>query len=879
MSDTRIVPPTDDLLAGATVLSLRFRYRAYLVVVALLAGCVVISLVGGGGAVTEWSLACTGWCLGIGVPWLGWHLRVPFAGRVAAVVFQLSGFALNGQDPRGELWLISNLTLFFFIAGWGIDICLRQRTRLRTIVGRVLFTLLWLFLIRQAVNSPEEGAYQWFYCLGMLVGIVVVWLPRGRLLPPAFRPQPAAEEAVRRGLRSAGGWIATRVGIAMLIVLPSLVYLDLLDLPPILRAELEAKAEAAKAEAEAETAGAANPDAATATPDDSPLLYWKREARGLTKDDFGKLEVHVAAPDSTKEVVTAIRNLYKDPLSEEAVKKFESLAVLPVKTAGELNLYLGRLPVFYIDRQGSGDERVTAGMFSVPEAKWSRWNELEPLTSRDSDRIETGVHRATLVILAGGVLILLLLGGPSGGSRAAWWLAIFLAGTNLGWVNEALELTLDRVRFVIWRYYAEESFGASLYGVHTLVVILVELAQWLTNNLVTHAGLWVTLCWPAKNGPLIRSWLDRFWVQLGKIAVLAMLLSAVRLGFFLVASWFPSDWSIGWFFVFPPVFVGLGVWWRSRWQAGMIRGGQKLPNAGRVVAIAFILRGWVPLLTNIEGAEIVTGTPGLWIGHAAVVLTLVATLLLIISLERGTFLSPPHVEGQLWLIGVAAIPFIENVLGDPVNTVIEDSRLFLGNTVGWLAFAAGLWGIGPLFSRLGDFLSQWRAKGLDRIGEFEQTLLTTTRIDREAAIPPETLCDELFADLEITEPQFWQHLGEGYFRTVSPGPAEESHKLISASLAEALGGAEASLRLEEMRFEWRWAAYHDELDHWFNVGGDLLLVPAAREGELLGVFCAPDLPENRFLLRPAVAGALGHALGSAVLRIAPTRRSAREKEA
>src|SRR5690606_5209999 len=104
-----------------------------------------------------------------------------------------------------------------------------------------------------------------------------------------------------------------------------------------------------------------------------------------------------------------IRNLCREPLSEKAVTSLAELGFLPVKTTSELSAYLGRVPVFYIDREGSGDERVTAGMFSVPEAKWSRWNELQALTTRDVDRIETGVHRATLVILAGGVLILLLL--------------------------------------------------------------------------------------------------------------------------------------------------------------------------------------------------------------------------------------------------------------------------------------------------------------------------------------------------------------------------------------------------------------------------------------------------------------------------------------
>lgn len=857
MSEPRTAPPTDDLLAGLTVSSLRFRYRAYLAVLALLTVGVVVSLVGGGGPAGDWSLACAAWVFAVGVPWLGWHLRVPFAGRVAAVVFQLSGFALEGQDPRGNLWMISNLTLYFLLIGWGIDICLRQRTRLRTIAGRILFSLLWFYLIRQTAGSPEAVALKVFNILGLVLGIVAVWLPRGCLLPRAYRPGADAEAAVTRGLRSAGGWIASRAGIAVLILMPSLVYLDLLDLPPILRAELAAQAEA--------DGGTATTD----TPSEFPVLFWKREARGLTDDDLSRLEVHVAAPDATKEVVAAIRNLCREPLSEEAVKSLAELGFLPVKTTAELSAYLGRVPVFYIDREGSGDERVTAGMFSVPEAKWSRWNELQSLTSRDVDRIETGVHRATLVILAGGVLILLLLGGPSGGSRAAWWLAIFLAGTHLGWVNESLGLVLDRVRFVIWRYYADESFGASLYGVHTLVVILVEVAQWLTNHLVTHAGLWVALCWPAKDGPLIRSWLDRFWLQLGKIAVLAMALNVIRLGVFLVSNMISMEWSLMWFFLFPPVFVGLGWWCRNR----MRERGVALPNAGYAAAVAFVLRGWVPLLTNMEGAEIFSPDVALWIGHAGVLLTLVATLILIVSLERGTFLSPPHVEGQLWLIGVAAIPFIENVIGDPVNTVIEESHLFLGNTVGWLAFAAGLWGIGPLFSHLGDFLSRWRAKGLDRIGELDATLLTTARLTREAAIPPVTLCEELFADLEIRDPQLWRHLGEGHFQRILPGSEEVSQKLISSSLAAALGEVEASLRLEEMRFEWQWAAFHDELDHWFEAGGDLLLVPATREGELLGVFCAPDLPENRFLLRPAVSGALGHALGSAILRMAPAERN------
>ena len=140
-----------------------------------------------------------------------------------------------------------------------------------------------------------------------------------------------------------------------------------------------------------------------------PILFWKREARRLTEEDLSRLEVRAVAADLTKETVAAIRNLGAHPLSEEAVKRFESLQGSPVKSLDDLSFYLGLAPVFYIDREVSGDGRVTAGMFSVPDAKYSRWRELQALTSSDVDRIERGAHRATLVILAGGALTLLLL--------------------------------------------------------------------------------------------------------------------------------------------------------------------------------------------------------------------------------------------------------------------------------------------------------------------------------------------------------------------------------------------------------------------------------------------------------------------------------------
>jgi hypothetical protein len=88
----------------------------------------------------------------------------------------------------------------------------------------------------------------------------------------------------------------------------------------------------------------------------------------LTEEDLSRLEVRVVGADATKEIVAAIQNLGAHPLSEEAVTRFESLRGAPVKTLDDLSFYLGLAPVFYLDREVSGDGRVTAGMFSVPDA-------------------------------------------------------------------------------------------------------------------------------------------------------------------------------------------------------------------------------------------------------------------------------------------------------------------------------------------------------------------------------------------------------------------------------------------------------------------------------------------------------------------------------
>src|SRR5690606_9906251 len=190
------------------------------------------------------------------------------------------------------------------------------------------------------------------------------------------------------------------------------------------------------------------------------FLSWKRAARALVDADFASMdvwlaridtgkEVQAAALDATKEVVAAIRTLRRNPRDEEARNAFAALGLLPLQSVAELETWLGKLPVFYLDRSVSGDDRATAGLLSVPPGKWERWGEVAALDELAIAGHEKSVQQSTLVILAGSVLILLLLGGPSGGTPAAWWLAVFLAGTHFGWVSGSLDLILDRVRFQI----------------------------------------------------------------------------------------------------------------------------------------------------------------------------------------------------------------------------------------------------------------------------------------------------------------------------------------------------------------------------------------------------------------------------------------------
>lgn len=866
----KISPPPVDSLVDSAVRSLSFRNRAFLLLTGALLICLVVHLASDGGMPGRLAVSLTGWIVGFGVPWLGWHLRVPFAARVAGPLLYLFGFDLQGEDPRGTLWVLVELPILAFLVGWGLDLCLRQEGRFRGLVGRCLFSLVWIYLGNGTLQGIEGKPELWFDLIGMFCGLVALWMPREALIPAPFRTEREVAQIVARGMRSAWGWILTRLGIAVLILLPSIIYLDLLDLPPLLRSEWKKCFPASETDPAKEA--------------ERRLLFWKRETRALTEERFGILEVFAADREATGAVVAAIEGLRRAPRDPAALERFTPIGAKRLGCLVELEAELGKRTVFYVDRSGSGDDRVTSGLFDADGTRWSGRGELSALSLSDIDRLERSVEHSTLVILAGGILVIMLLGGPSGGVPPAWWIAIFLAGTHFGWAGESFELVVERVPFVIWRDFADHHAGATLMGLHTLLLFFVRTANWMTENLVAHAGVWVSLCWPSRPGPLLRSVLDRFWLQAGKILLVASILYGVRLVFALLGTTVAVEFRLAWFLLSPPALILAGLWMRRRVRArsGVGASGYpvaKLPNLGKVAVAALLLRAWVAFFSNLELSGWLSGEPAHWAGVFSVLLAIVAALLLVVSLERGGFLSPPHIEGQLWLIGVASLPFVENVVSDPVSGWIERSNLFLGTTVGWLAFAASLWVIGPIFGWFEGILSRWRARGLEEIETFHSGLFDRSKCGAGSCpVAATELCSGLFGQVGIENPQLWRHLGSGVFRREVPKSGGESFKLVSNAFASALGGVEGSLRLEEMRLEWRWAPFHGELDRWFAEGGDLLLIPASHEGDLLGVFCAPDVPGNRFLLRPAVSLALGASLATALLVAAPAEEPGGQAE-
>lgn len=829
------LPAPDDRLAATVEKSLRLRVRTFMVLVAAAGALTLANLFLPGTVWSEAAGTLSSWLIGLGIPWLGWHLRIPFAGRLIALLVQCAGFSLHGADPRGELWSLGALPLQYFLIGWVADLCLRQEGPWKVWVGRAAFTLLWLYVLDTIIGTDWGNPKLWSNVIAMLAGIATVWMPRGNLLPKGWRATGVVGEIIQESLGSAGSWLASRAAIALLLILPSLVYLDLLDLPPRL----------------AEEAASAK----DTLPGGTAFFFWTREGRAITSENFQKIEVYAAAPGATREVVQTILALRDNPTDPEARSSLAALGTKRLEIVLDLFAGLDTSTIFYIDPAGSGDDRVSAGVWLTPDEKWKRHAELRLLPIDQDEKSASAVARATIVILAGGIMILLLLGGPSGGSRAAWWLAIFLAGTHVGWVSESLDLVVDRVRYVIWRDHSSLPLVGTLFSLHTLLIGCMRLAEWMVSQLLAHAGLWVALCWPARPGPLIRTWRDRFCLQAAKIVLIWALLYILRLFFFLCGTKMEQSWYFHAWFITLPMLLVIGGWaFRKRRSPDV-----KLPRIGELAAGAIFVRLLVPLFNSL-------GTS--WGPNLAVALTVVAAIALIIALERGSFLNPPHVEGHLWIIGVAAIPFIENVIGDPVSTFLEGSDLFLGSTVGWLAFAASLWVIGPITEFFSDKLSRWRAKGLDRIEIFSGHVIEASRDGRSPALIASRF-EELLGRLGIENGQLWRYRGAGIFDRVVPSADGVSYDLISESLAEALAGATGSLRLEEMRLEWRWAPYHRELERWFREGGDLIIVPAAYEGHLLGVFACTDVEANRFLLRPAVGTGLSAALAAALLQLDP----------
>lgn len=829
------LPAPDDRLAATVEASLRLRVRTFLLLVAAAGALSLTNLLLPG---TIWSSAAgtvSTWLIGLGVPWLGWHLRIPFAGRLIALLVQLAGFSLNGADPRGDLWLIGLLPLQYFLFGWVADICLRQEGTWKRLAGRIGFTLIWLFVLNSTIGTDWSDPKLWSNVFAMLTGIAMVWLPRGRLLPAGWRAPGLVGEIVHEAIGSASSWLASRAAIALLLILPSLVYLDLLDLPPRLAAETEV--------------GKATLPGGTA------FLYWTRDGQAITAETLERVEVYAVASDQSRAVVQAILALRDAPTDPAARAALTTLGTERLVDVLDLFVGLDKSTVFYIDPVASGDDRVAAGVWLTPDPKWKKHAELRLLPIGQKEKTAASVNRATVVILAGGIVILLLLGGPSGGSRAAWWLSIYLAGTHVGWVSDSLDLIVDRVRFVIWRDHSSLPLVGTLFSCHTLLIGCMRLTEWMVAQMLAHAGLWVALCWPARPGPLIRNWRDRFCLQAAKIILVWFVLFVLRLIFFLYGTQRGVEWPFyAWLFVLPGLLVAGGWAWRRRCSPEV-----KLPRVGALAVGAIVLRLLVPPF-NVLG----TG----WAPNVAVALAVVAAIALVVALERGSFLNPPHIEGQLWIIGVAAIPFIENVVGDPVSGFLEESDLFLGSTIGWLAFAASLWVIGPITGFISDTLSRWRAKGLDEIEGFSGRVIEASRDCRSPAVIA-TFCEELFAEVGIEDGQLWRYRGSGIFDRVAPAADGISYDLVSEPLANALAGTSGSLRLEEMRLEWRWAAYHRELERWFQEGGDLIIVPSSHEGHLLGVFACTDVEANRFLLRPTVGESLSSALAAALLQLDP----------
>lgn len=822
-----------DDLAGS--LQARFRLLAWLALAEITLVAVFFASGGiAGGWISMLALVGANAICTLGTPILGWHFRIPYAARVLMPSLSFINVNPAGQDPRGLLWGLAVLPVIIFFLGWFIDWTLTRRNEKPGVWRRVVFSLLLVLSIYSALNRPEIHWSDLSGCVFAALGIALVWWRLPERWTAALDRVDRRERLVL-GFRKGGAWLASRVAIVALILLPALVFLDLLDLPSHLRKEL-------------------------GTPPASPMLYWLRDGKAF---DFNKLtehEIYAGPADGTGAVIEALQKLRDAPRDQAALEGLRKLGEKRLTTPSEFFKSFSSEPIFYVEQGLAGTDRGTGGLLFTTDPVGLKRSELRSVELEDVEKLEIQTRQATIVLLANSVLVILILGGNSGRSAAAWWLALYLVGTSMGWTSGALGMVVEKVRFVMWRNYGDEACGALLMGAHGFLLYVLRFAEWLAREQISQAGLWVSLCWPNRPGRLIQTVWDRFWYQLPKILLVTGILFLLRLGSVLA---FPDDGRgiMAWIITLPLLMVGAGVWMRRR--AGKSR---TLPRVARLAAAAFILRGWVPALTSYESNW---GTHGSWIGITAVVLVVVATVLLVLSLERGTFLVPPHVEGQLWLIGVAALPFIESIVGNPFEAWMEGTSLFTGSAVSWVVLGGAIWLIEPLGDLVGARLARLWARGLDRIKATQAELIAwvTGPAGEAGALSesPLSLAYQLIYDLGAREAVAWRLGKDGAMQSWYAKQAEPGTYVLSEELANKLARGGRALRLEEMRDSWEWVDEAEELERLFERLGDVFVIPLPYEDSLLGLLTAPDCEENRFLLRPVVSEGLGRVLATALM--------------
>ncbi len=819
---------TDDVSLDASVVAaddaLRFRFRVFVAVVAALGAIALTGLIGAG---TSWGGAATvilGVTTALAVPMLGWRLAIPFAGRALLPIMFLVGVPLAGRDVRDAAWTLANLPVLWFLLGWLVDTCFHQPGRVRQMVGRIAFSILTLGLAWSRLgNGMIEPAF-------MIFGIALVWIPRQHL---ASLPA-SAEPTINRGMRKAGAWLAARAAMVLLIVLPSILYLDLLEMPERLEQELTASGE-------------------------GELLHWLRENRALSEEDCAaKLEIYEAHDLDPFAWNAALRDLRAEPRVAERLDPLRAFGVRRIRSLAEVRAALGTASVFYVEPVAASDGRATAGLLWSPDSRLTKKTELWRYHEADIGLLSKHFGMAAWIILANSIVVLLVLANPGSGSAVAWWLAIYLAGANMGWVVPSLPLVLEPASYAIWRDYGMFPSAGLFQGIQSLLIGIIGITKWMIQYNVALSGLWIALCWPARASRLIQSPLDAFWAQLPKVVIMFAGLFQLNLAAMILdqlTGWIFTAWQI----LLPALLVWGGAFLRKR-----VGQATRLPALGVIVVFAFLIRRLAGLLWDCE--PLYLGVEGGWMGKAALVLAIASCVLIIFALERGEFLSPPHVTGQLWLVAVAALPVLASLLDEPVDSLVNNSGLLLDQSGRWLVFGASMLCIEPITSRAHRFLERWQAKGLKVIEHAHAQLLAPT------GESPFEIHRKVVSSLEVREPRLWRLVGEGRFQPISfehGVPVGEPEFIMPARLVERLGEIDSGLRLEEMRDEWRWAAFHPALEEMFQTRGDLLIVPANHVGVVIGVLFAPDVPENCFLLRRSVAEALGALLATVLLQTTP----------